>query len=600
MPTGVGGYYVYRNASKVSTITGANNTAHTDTGLAANTPYTYTVSAYDNAGNESAQSSPASAITYASGNTVPVWGTYPLLQSGHNVNGGTRNLNRMPFSSDSPWNMPIKDSATFDPCYIHMIPDAEDFIFLSSDFNYGDIHIPAGTAVMYFYQGYWNGSAVIGIPFVINNFNFVYSGGVWSNMTPAPNSYKVYYNHFGPLPGNLENRTIPEVDTNLSVRWPSNGWVDANPSDGHWQGLQAGSDYLTYEGDYFTRPHYYTTQVDVPPSIPNTNGIIIQGRNPPVQGNIAGMGLYPGSHGASSITGLGGLLREGEMIPEGVTTVNGVSGIGPAKHALAIDIGLYPGRALVDAYWDGAGLSSYSMRNLGPMTQASINQYTTLPYPLAGEFSVRGYGGKYGYSYVPVPEDNNNYHWRPSFSPHAQETSPLPTYLLIGSRIAVPSNLYNTLYASMYTEPGRMFLWTMTYYGGYIVDTTDGTSLAFYATEGPNPLDDWKNTFQNYWSVGTDVVASWTESWLLKSGQISSRAEYFQRVPWAKDPSNPNGPGSWTPWFGQDLDLIFRSCKVLRNDGGPDWVRYQGTSAAGLNLGWGGGTGTPLVQMAPN
>jgi len=53
---GVTGYKVYRNASQVGT---SATTSYTDTGLTANTCYSYTVSAYDAANNNSAQSSPA-------------------------------------------------------------------------------------------------------------------------------------------------------------------------------------------------------------------------------------------------------------------------------------------------------------------------------------------------------------------------------------------------------------------------------------------------------------------------------------------------------------------------------------------------------------
>src|SRR6185312_3988442 len=50
---GVSGYRVYRNGTQVGTASG---TTFTDTGLSASTNYTYTVAAYDAAGNVSAQS----------------------------------------------------------------------------------------------------------------------------------------------------------------------------------------------------------------------------------------------------------------------------------------------------------------------------------------------------------------------------------------------------------------------------------------------------------------------------------------------------------------------------------------------------------------
>ena len=59
---GMTGYKVYRNSSQVGTSAA---TSYTDTGLSPNTPYSYTVSAYDAADNNSAQSSPATATTIA-------------------------------------------------------------------------------------------------------------------------------------------------------------------------------------------------------------------------------------------------------------------------------------------------------------------------------------------------------------------------------------------------------------------------------------------------------------------------------------------------------------------------------------------------------
>ncbi|MGW5104847.1 glycoside hydrolase family 6 protein [Streptomyces sp. NPDC004100] len=62
--TGVTGYDVYRGGTKVGSVTG---TSYTDTGLSANTTYTYTVKAKDAAGNVSAASTAVSATTKASG-----------------------------------------------------------------------------------------------------------------------------------------------------------------------------------------------------------------------------------------------------------------------------------------------------------------------------------------------------------------------------------------------------------------------------------------------------------------------------------------------------------------------------------------------------
>jgi len=58
----VTGYKIFRAGTQIGTSTTAS---YSDTGLAANTTYSYTVSAYDAAGNNSAQSSSASATTQA-------------------------------------------------------------------------------------------------------------------------------------------------------------------------------------------------------------------------------------------------------------------------------------------------------------------------------------------------------------------------------------------------------------------------------------------------------------------------------------------------------------------------------------------------------
>jgi uncharacterized lipoprotein YddW (UPF0748 family) len=58
---GVAGYKIYRGGVYLNSVPNANG--YSDTSVAAGTAYTYTVSAYDASGNESAQSSPSSATT---------------------------------------------------------------------------------------------------------------------------------------------------------------------------------------------------------------------------------------------------------------------------------------------------------------------------------------------------------------------------------------------------------------------------------------------------------------------------------------------------------------------------------------------------------
>jgi chitodextrinase len=57
---GVAGYKIFRNGTQVGT---SATTSYVSAGLAASTTYSYTVSAYDTAGNNSAQSSSISVTT---------------------------------------------------------------------------------------------------------------------------------------------------------------------------------------------------------------------------------------------------------------------------------------------------------------------------------------------------------------------------------------------------------------------------------------------------------------------------------------------------------------------------------------------------------
>ncbi len=61
--TGVTGYTVYRDGSAIATTNGPNATTYTDTGVAPGTTYTYTVDAFDSAGNHSAPSAAVTATT---------------------------------------------------------------------------------------------------------------------------------------------------------------------------------------------------------------------------------------------------------------------------------------------------------------------------------------------------------------------------------------------------------------------------------------------------------------------------------------------------------------------------------------------------------
>jgi hypothetical protein len=67
--TGVAGYQIIRGGAQIATAT---TTAYTDTAVAPSTAYTYTIRAYDAAGNVSADSNPATVTTPANDTTPPV------------------------------------------------------------------------------------------------------------------------------------------------------------------------------------------------------------------------------------------------------------------------------------------------------------------------------------------------------------------------------------------------------------------------------------------------------------------------------------------------------------------------------------------------
>lgn len=78
---GVSGYRIYRNGIQIATT---NTTSYANTNLMASTTYTYTLSAYDAAGNSSVQSPPANATTFTPADTAA-----PTVSITSPVNGST-------------------------------------------------------------------------------------------------------------------------------------------------------------------------------------------------------------------------------------------------------------------------------------------------------------------------------------------------------------------------------------------------------------------------------------------------------------------------------------------------------------------------------
>ncbi|MEQ1802501.1 MAG: FG-GAP-like repeat-containing protein [Gammaproteobacteria bacterium] len=71
--SGLAGYRIYRNGSATPLVT-VTSTSHSDLNLVASTAYTYRLSAFDNAGNESALSGPVTATTPA----PPTWSSQDI------------------------------------------------------------------------------------------------------------------------------------------------------------------------------------------------------------------------------------------------------------------------------------------------------------------------------------------------------------------------------------------------------------------------------------------------------------------------------------------------------------------------------------------
>ncbi len=89
----VTGYTIYRNGVSIGTVNGATLT-YADKNIAPSTTYTYSVDAFDAAGNHSAQSSPASATTPSSFTIVPIADAY-VNQSNPTSNYGSATVLRV-------------------------------------------------------------------------------------------------------------------------------------------------------------------------------------------------------------------------------------------------------------------------------------------------------------------------------------------------------------------------------------------------------------------------------------------------------------------------------------------------------------------------
>ncbi|HTL17255.1 MAG TPA: DUF4038 domain-containing protein [Patescibacteria group bacterium] len=126
---GVTGYKIFRNAVLVGTSAGA---LFSDTGLPASTSYTYTVAAFDAAGNISAQSAPLV------GKTQPLVSTPSLTQTGANLNDSAGTTITQPFSSpNNPGNLIVVVTSWGDSVASPTVSDTEGntYVLATSTYN---------------------------------------------------------------------------------------------------------------------------------------------------------------------------------------------------------------------------------------------------------------------------------------------------------------------------------------------------------------------------------------------------------------------------------------------------------------------------------
>ncbi len=110
--SGLAGYQVYRNDTRVTTTT---STSYTDNGLSATSLYCYTIVAYDNAGNDSSASSQECATTPAGASTDPAppsnLATMAVTTTSITLNWQDNSNNELGFqiqratSSNGPWDV---------------------------------------------------------------------------------------------------------------------------------------------------------------------------------------------------------------------------------------------------------------------------------------------------------------------------------------------------------------------------------------------------------------------------------------------------------------------------------------------------------------
>jgi hypothetical protein len=347
-----------------------------------------------------------------------------------NACGGTRDITRLPFAPDSIWNTPIGSNAVYAKAYINPMPNPDELVTIN-----GQLMFEAPNK---------------GGPQPLGNIDMLGLNPVILQMDSTQPLTDVKYNGNGPRGYGTDDTCVAEqAQTNFQVPWPPQYFIPTHAisqSDGFTGVLSPDRSMMT-TFSYITRcqAQGYITTTD---NIPNHD-------------NLCGDGQY-GTHGASGLNAIGGLLRTGELTPT----------LGAPKHALGINLREYWMRHITDPDGDGR---SYTEERVWPARLGNGE--------FSGEYSLYGVGNAHGYD-TPVRQ---------------------------GSLLAIPPNIdINNM--GLLTEPGKMLAWTLQNYGGYVADTGGG-SFMLYGEAGPDKYQEnqmgFEKAFGDAWHMPFRAVVDW-------------------------------------------------------------------------------------------
>jgi acid phosphatase type 7 len=134
--TGLAGYHVFRNGTQVATVT--SGTSYKDPSLSASTQYSYTVSGFDTANNESAQSTPAVATTQSGGGTD----SPPSVPAGLTASAASAN------EIDLAWNASTDTDSTGVAGY-HVFRNGAPVATVTTGTSYKDASLSPSTQYSY-------------------------------------------------------------------------------------------------------------------------------------------------------------------------------------------------------------------------------------------------------------------------------------------------------------------------------------------------------------------------------------------------------------------------------------------------------------------